>query len=100
MKTKRAFRDRGVAVNKARKRTSASKAKNVASLESWMIGRFLSCGPLRQKIRLFHLVLEMTVDGGCGCGGNEGDKWNKSSGVKLAWNWGLSHPGWAMLTSD
>lgn len=34
MRTKRAFRDRGVAVNKARKRTSESKAKNVASLES------------------------------------------------------------------
>ena len=68
MRTKRAFRDRGVAVNKARKRTSASKAKNVASLESWMIGRFLSCGPLRQKIRLFHLVLEVTVEcvGGSG----------------------------------
>lgn len=32
----------------------------------------LSCGPLRQKIRLFHLVLEVTVDGGCGCGGMRG----------------------------
>lgn len=49
VRTKRVFRDRGVAVNKARKRTSESKAKNVASLESGMIGRVFELWPIETE---------------------------------------------------